>query len=237
MRSRALATLMVCGLLVAAAPAVSAAEPPDRVYEITIHNLTEGQWFTPAAVATHRRSVDLFTVRRATTFKVKEIAENGNLDPMIGLLSTSRGVSNWAVVTSPTDPPPIGPGASVTFELTARPGARFLSWMSMLICTNDGFTGLDAVRLPQRVGTTRTFTTAGYDAGTEVNTEAWKDLVPPCAQLTGFGDQGGTGVSNPGLAEGGVIAMHPGIAGIADLVPDVHGWIDPVALVEVTRTG
>lgn len=237
MRSRILVPLLAAGLLVVAAPTALAARPPDRVYEITIHNLTEGQWFTPVAVATHRRSVDLFSVGRVASFEVKEIAENGNLDPMVALVSTRRGVSDWAVVTSPTGPPPIGPGASVTFELTAGAGARFFSWVSMLICTNDGFTGLDAVRLPQRLGITRSFSTAGYDAGSEVNTEAWEDLVSPCAQLTGFGDQGGTGTSNPGLAEGGVIAMHPGIAGIADLVPEVHGWINPVALVEMTRTG
>ncbi|MDH3303534.1 MAG: hypothetical protein OES24_23765, partial [Acidimicrobiia bacterium] len=58
----------------------------------------------------------------------------------------------------------------------------------------------------------------------------------PCAPLTGFGDQGGTGVTNPGLAEGGVITMHPGIAGGADLDPAVHGWTGPVAMVEITRT-
>jgi hypothetical protein len=64
---------------------------------------------------------------------------------------------------------------------------------------------------------------------------AWADLVPPCAQLTGFGDQGGTGVSNPALFENGVIAHHPGIAGVADLVLAVHGWGDPVASVEIRR--
>lgn len=106
----------------------------------------------------------------------------------------------------------------------------------MLICTNDGFTGLDAVKLPVQVGATATHFTAAYDAGTEVNTEAWSDLVPPCAQLTGFGDQGGSGVSNPALAEGGVIHMHGGIAGTADLTA-LHDWVNPVAEVEITRTG
>jgi hypothetical protein len=42
-------------------------------------------------------------------------------------------------------------------------------------------------------------------------------------------------MSNPALAEGGVITHHPGISGGNDLVPGVHGWTDPVARVTITR--
>jgi hypothetical protein len=45
----------------------------------------------------------------------------------------------------------------------------------------------------------------------------------------------GTGMSNPALAEGGVIHHHLGIEGGADLLPEVHGWTDPVTLVTITR--
>jgi hypothetical protein len=44
-------------------------------------------------------------------------------------------------------------------------------------------------------------------------------------------------MSNPALAEGGVIHHHPGIAGVADLVPAIHGWTDPVAEITVERVG
>lgn len=47
----------------------------------------------------------------------------------------------------------------------------------------------------------------------------------------------GTGMSDPALAEGGVIHHHSGIEGGADLLPSVHGWTDPVTLVTITRTG
>ena len=36
----------------------------------------------------------------------------------------------------------------------------------------------------------------------------------------------GTGVSNPALAEGGVIRRHEGIQGVDDLSPSIHGWTD-----------
>jgi hypothetical protein len=225
-------------LAAAAAAAVATLGSPagaDRVatYEVTVSNLTTGQWLTPPAAATHDREFSLWRVGNSATVATKEIAENGNLDAAVGAFEASPLVFDWKVTPSPQGPPPIAPGASVTFEITAPSNARF-SFASMLICTNDGFTGVDSLRLP-RGRRPVVHALAGYDAGTEINTEAWVDLVPPCAQLTGFGDQGGTGVSNPALFENGVIAHHPGIAGVADLVPAVHGWTDPVASVEIRR--
>lgn len=45
-------------------------------------------------------------------------------------------------------------------------------------------------------------------------------------------------MTNPALAEGGIIHHHPGIqAGVGALDPAVFGWDDPVARVHVTRIG
>ena len=108
----------------------------------------------------------------------------------------------------------------------------------MLICTNDGFTGVDSLRLPKDVGDAVVVRSAGYDAGTERNTEDLADIVPPCQGLVGVtSGEPGTGTSNPALAEGGVIHHHAGIVGGADLVPAVHGWSDPVAEITVERVG
>ncbi len=125
---------------------------------------------------------------------------------------------------------------SVTFEISAELGARRLSWVSMLICTNDGFTGLDSIKLPAHVGDEVTALTAGYDAGTEINTEDFADIVPPCQALVGVSSgEPGTGTSDPALAEGGVIHHHEGIVGGADLVPEVHGWDVDQPVAEVGR--
>lgn len=203
-------------------------------YEITITNLTSAQPFTPPLIATHRAATSMFTVGRPASMGISQIAENGNLAPLEGALSSDRHVSAFTIAFGPTAPPLL-PGQSTTAFLQTDRGALLLSWVSMLVCTNDGFTGSDAIKLPRRVNESVMAYTAGYDAGSEINTEDWADLVPPCAQLTGFGDQGGTGSSNPGLAENGVIRHHPGILGGADLVPGVHGWTDPVAKIVVTR--
>jgi hypothetical protein len=108
----------------------------------------------------------------------------------------------------------------------------------MLICTNDGFTGVDGVKLPNRVGQSVTNYTQGYDAGTEINTEMFEDLVPPCGPLTGQDSMGqGTGMSDPDLAENGVIHHHDGILGVGDLDPAINDWNNPVAKITVERTG
>jgi len=89
----------------------------------------------------------------------------------------------------------------------------------MLICSNDGFTGVDSLALPAEIGDRSSMLTAGYDAGTEINTEDFADFVPPCQGLIGVSSgEPGTGTTNPALAEGGVIHHHLGIAGGGDIV-------------------
>ena len=223
---------------VSARPAsVPAEAAPTETYEITVENLTsQGQPLTPPLVALHRGAANLFTVGKPASFQLKEIAENGNLAPMLGVLEASRHVSSFAVGATPPVPA-LQPGESVTLTLEAEPGSEFISFVSMLICTNDGFTGLDSAHLPNRVGEQWTAYTDAYDAGTEVNTEDFTDLVPPCPGLTGvMTDDSGTDSSDPALAENGVVHHHEGIEGDDDLQTGLHGWTDPVGKVTVERT-
>lgn len=243
MRHRFFAFALAVVAIVFVAPVSSAAaEAPVATYEVTIDNLTAGQPMTPPVVATHRAATGIFTVGQPASFALKEIAENGNLAPMIAQLGADKHVSDSVAAAAPLVPAglPVSAmfGDSVTLTLTASKGAKFLSWVSMLVCTNDGFTGVNSLRLPKDVGDVIVAHTAGYDAGTEVNTEDFADIVAHCQEFVGVtsGDPG-TSTSNPALAEGGVIHHHPGIAGIADLVPAIHGWTDPVAEITVERVG
>jgi hypothetical protein len=197
-------------------------------------------------VATHRRPLHVFQVGSAASFGVKEIAENGNNAPLLAALAGQTHVSaSLETTTGPLVPagkpgagPPFNFGDSVTFEITADQGAKYLSFVAMLICTNDGFTGVDGLRLPQHVGGVVEVSTNGYDAGTEINTQAFVDIVPPCQALINgiIPPVDGTGTSNPALAEGGVIRHHPGIqAMLGNLTLALHGWTDPVATIEIER--
>jgi hypothetical protein len=207
-------------------------------FKVTITNLTDGQPLTPPVAALHRRPVDVFTVGRPASFEVKEIAENGNNAPLLTVLGSSRGVADFAEGAGGPLVPPGTPGdatfdQSVEFELTSAPGTRFLSVVAMLICTNDGFSGADSLPLPRSVGQVTTHLADSYDAGTEANTEDFRDMVPPCQDLIGVTGGPGTGQSDPALAQNSVIQHHPGISGRRDLLPEVHGWTDPVMKIEI----
>lgn len=211
-----------------------------RSYRVTVANLTPSQPFTPPAVAAHRESVEVFAVGDAANTPVQELAENGNLEPLVDLTENTAAIRGAAVGDTPlvpsSDPGDTGFLYFVELQFTADASATALSFVSMLVATNDGFVGFDTVPLPTRVNMSVTYYAQGYDAGTEQNTEEFADLVPEAQELTGEGgpDTDGTAESDPELAEGGVITPHPGITGAGDL-PTEFDWDEPAASVLVER--
>ena len=221
----AIAVVAAVALVTAAASAAPSQQ--DVTYSVTIENLTSGQPFTPPVVAAHSDQIDVFEVGQAASEEVIQIAENGNNDPMVALLGGSDAVFDFA-----TGEGPILPGESATITVQA-PAGSLLSLVFMLICTNDGFSGVDSLALP--ASGSETVDANAYDAGSEMNSEDFADIVPPCQGLIGVSsDDEGTGMSNPALAEGGVIASHPGIQGGTDLTVSDHGWTEPVARITVS---
>jgi hypothetical protein len=214
-----------------------------RQYEVTITNLTTGQPLTPPVVATHHGKHAIFDVGQPASVGVREVAENGNSTPLLASLASGPMIGDFAESTTGPLVPAGLPGdamfdQSATLNVNGEPRHNRLSFISMLICTNDGFTGTDGLKLPGKVGRATTATSAGYDGFTELNTEDYADIVPPCQGLVGdTSGEPGTGVSNPALAESGVISHHAGIQGGSDLKPELHGWTDPVAQIRVERTG
>lgn len=218
-------------------PAGALADGKGATYRVTIYNLTVGQPFTPPVVAVHNERADVFEVGEPAGDGVIAIAENGNNDPLVTALAGSPNVADYATGMAPIvpahDPGATGFDSVATFTLTTRRGAKRLSFVSMLICTNDGFTGIDSVRLPAR---SKTVYARAYETRTEMNTEDFADIVPPCQGLSGVSsDDAGTGQSNFAIAEGGVVIPHPGIVGGNDLQRRVHDWNDPVAKVVIER--
>lgn len=234
---------MLAALLVAVGALVLAPTAPARQYEVKVTNLTSGQPLTPAVAAIHRGKRAIFKVGGLASVGLRELAENGNSAPLLAFLEAdpfNRIASFTETETGPLVPAGT-PGAAmfddkVTFRLRGGKRARRISLASMLICTNDGFTGVESLRLPNKVGKARGKRAMGYDARTEINTEDFADLVPPCQGLIGVSsDDEGTGVSNPELADAGRIRRHRGIQGGADLDPAIHGWRNPVARITVER--
>ena len=219
-------TMAVAAVALVAVAASPAAGQQTVTYNVTIENLTSGQPFTPPVVAAHTSGMDVFNVGQAASAEVQAIAENGNNDPLAALLGGSAAVLDSASGTAPVKP---GESATITVE---APSGSLLSVVFMLICTNDGFSGVDSMTLA--ASGSESVDANAYDAGTETNTEDFADIVPPCQDLIGVSSaDAGTGETDPALAEGGVITAHQGIQGGTDLTVSDHGWTDPVARITV----
>ncbi|MGF1616401.1 MAG: spondin domain-containing protein [Acidimicrobiia bacterium] len=227
--SRTITLAMAAALAVSTLGLTALAEEPleavntERTYRVTVTNLTDGQPMTPFVVATHQSEFSMFARGQSASFGLQQLAENGGVPVLVEELTANSAVADVAVA-APAAGPPVHPGESVSVDVTAHGEARWITLAGMLICTNDGFGGVSNVKLPT---VSKTVYGYAYDAGTEVNTESYADLVPPCDS------SGMTGETNPALAENAAIHRHPGISGIANLDPAIHGWSGPVIMVEI----
>ncbi len=192
-------------------------------YTVTFTNLSSGQPMTPPVVAIHDDAINLFETGAAATAEVQAIAETGNNDPLVALATSLMGAEVSAAGVAGNAP--FGPGATASVTLENGLSTHVLSAVSMVICTNDGFTGLDSVALPTDASPV-TLTAVPYDAGTEVNNldpTYWVAPPAPC---------GNPGTENLREDEGGVIAAHPGQTGVGAF--DFAG-ADNIMQIEITR--
>jgi hypothetical protein len=193
-------------------------------WQVTIENLTPAgpgapgsQPLSPPLFVVHSGRADVWSVGEIASHPVAAIAEDANNGPAESALGQLRGVRD--VFTGAGGPIPSG--ASRMFMVET--GGKFsrLSVVTMLVNTNDAFTGLDSLRLRgDRIVRSR----IAYDAGSEQNNELAAFIPGPCC--------GNPFVRDP---EGELIRRHPGITGFADLDPAVYGWEGPVAKITIER--
>ncbi len=210
---------------------VRAAAAADHIYQITIENLMDGQPLSRPVLATHTHRARFFEVGATASEGIRLIAEEGQTAVAVAELEAQAGV--FHVVGSDVPIHRVGGSgpSSATFEIRARANANRLSMATMLVCTSDGFTGLDGVMLP-RGFRAQTFYAVAYDAGTHENIEETEYLADSCGSIgpVFFPPDG-----NMRAPEQDVIRKHSGIAGGAFLDPAIHGWEDPVIRVTVQR--
>lgn len=213
--------MKITALVMTAALAFSSVAYADdgKAYEVTITNVTAGQTFTPVLAATHSSDIGFFELGQPASAELTALAEGGDIGPLGMLLDSVP----WLVQDTATNGALLGPGESVTIELTG--GSRFnrLSFAAMLIPTHDTFVALDSMPLPNRSATAHAL---AYDAGSETNDELCVNIPGPYC--------GGAPMSPMDDGEGFVHVAN-GIHGIGDLAPEVFDWRNPVATVHVRR--
>ncbi len=232
---RHIATLLLAGGILVSSPLLA------RDINVEITNLTGGAYFTPLLVAAHDRETHLFEVGTEATVNLQAAAEGGNISGLIGDVEAAGGeyVANPAAGL-------LGPGETTDAELDIHGHSTSrLSIIGMLLPTNDGFVGLDAIKIPKKKGI-YTYFLNGYDAGTEANDEIVNGGGAPGvpgipADPGGYNGSGATGVFDAEQnarvhIHKGVVGDQDSLGGNSDLDSRVHRWLNPVARV-VIRVG
>jgi Spondin_N len=201
-----------------------------KTWRVTITNLTpvvsgnpaagSSQPLSPPLAVVHTNNTDVWSVGGFASPDVAAIAEDADNASLTGALAGAAGVRSVETVASA----PIFSGASYSFEVTSRGSENRLTLLSMLVNTNDAFTGLDSLHLSGRGGT---YYTQAYDAGSEANDQLAAHIPGPCC--------GNPFVRNPTSEP---IAHHAGIVdGVGDLSSALWGWSGPAAKIVVERVG
>lgn len=206
--------------------------------DITISNLTHGSHFTPLLVGAHPGTTRLFEVGMPASAHLTEMAEGGAIDNLMTDLN-AVGADSIANPASGL----LGPGQSTSLSVSTNSGNDYLSIVSMVLPSNDGFVGLDSLSVPSQAGT-YTYYLNAYDAGTEVNDEIVNGGGAPGApgipvDPLGMNGENGSGVTN--VENNTRVHIHRGVlgdtdamGGISDLDSRIHRWLNPVARVVVT---
>jgi hypothetical protein len=216
-----------------APPAQAAAE--DAEYRITITNISAAQPLSAPLLVTHLPNYSILVPGTIASDGLRKLAEEGVNDDLATAL---RGHSEVHEVVQGEQPVrrrggggPDAASSSYTFTIHAGPG-DVLSIAAMLGCTNDAFTGVINMQLPDVDAiVVRPFI---FDAGTEANTEKSVDIPDSCADLgaQALSDEDGNGrvpTSEP-------IALHPGLHLRGDLT-SASAWSGPVVQIAVERVG
>ncbi|MDH3588134.1 MAG: spondin domain-containing protein [Gammaproteobacteria bacterium] len=209
---------LLAGLVLATlAGAVNAG---DKFYDVTITNMTRGQSFTPIAVVTHTDEISLFTPGAPAIAEIVDVAESGNVAPLaslaaslpelVGPVATSEGL--------------LGPGETTTIRVGREGRFDQISFVAMLIPTNDTFVAINTVAAPKGKDVLR-LNAIAYDAGSEVNDENCANIPGPVCGGVGLADDDGEGY----------VHVSGGIKGIDSLDPVDYDWRNPVASVTIVR--
>lgn len=208
-------------------------------YEVSITNLTHGIYFTPLLVTAHAGDVHLFQPGEGATPELQAMAEGGDISGLSALL----GGADEDTVENPAGGL-LGPGESVAgIDLnTGSSGNAYLSIVAMMLPTNDGFVGMNALHLPMAAGIYSYYMNA-YDAGTEANDEIINGGGAPGAPgipAAPGGDGGANGTGVTSSETNTTVHVHRGVlgdtdptGGTSDVDATIHRWLNPVAKIVV----
>lgn len=207
-------------------------------FEVSVTNLSANQPFSPIAVIYHKDGYSAWSIGDEASSGLEELAESGMNEAFV-----TEAENHDAHLAAIGDDEFIGPGQTHTISASfANDDADIeLTFATMLVNTNDAFTGLSGWHIGElQVGESLTRLAPIYDAGTEFNSEE-AGTIPGPADSSGIEDRG----FNPEREVSNVVTRHPGVVtqgveGGFDENPDSvldesHRFDAPIAKIVVTR--
>ncbi len=195
-------------------------------YQVIVTNLTYAQPMSPIAVVLHDEG-SFWTIGESASSALETIAESGDNSMILA-------DSNALISQSGTGM--LMPGMSETIELSFDDNQpELFSALTMLVNTNDAFTGINAMSIIDlSVGESISVTTGSYDAGTEKNSETMSTIPGPASG--GFGE--GYNEMRDDLDK---VAMHSGVVTVDDglstsVLTQAHKFDNPTLRIVISRT-
>jgi len=193
----------------------------EGMYEVTITNISHGEFFTPIMVASHKHGVKLFELGKPASSELEIIAESGNSNPLKDSLIATGKVLDVAQAEGA-----LPPGQSITLYVKANKKNTYISVASMLVPSNDAFFAVNGLHIGKAKKAVTVYSPV-YDAGSEINDELCVSIPGPGFVCSGEGMNTETGE--------GFVHIHPGIQGIADLDKAQFDWRNPAAKITIKR--
>lgn len=218
-------SLLTAGLLLGGCGGDSDS-PKTAMYKVTLTNLTYAQPMSPMAVLLHQKSYTLFDIGSTASVSLEQLTEGGDNTTLLDEAGTDSSVKavlggNGLILPGATD--------SVTISGVST---ECISVASMLVNTNDAFTGASCIDISTlQKGTQTSMALAAYDSGSEANSERTGTIPGPAG--------GGEGYSAT-RDDKDFITIHSGVITVDDGLTDstlsvTHRWDNPTAKVTIER--
>ena len=192
-------------------------------YEISVTNLTQAQPMSPIAVMLHDDG-GFWQVGTSASNALEKLAEGGDSSELLDDSIILVGKSGSGVL-------PAGMSETIMLDIQDNIPAK-LSLATMLVNTNDAFTGINALTIENlAVNESISVFTSSYDAGTEKNSELMGTIPGPAAGGEGF---------NSTRDDVDFVAMHAGIVSQDDglmqsVLTQAHRFDNPSLKVTIRR--
>lgn len=203
------------------APEPAPVPVPPAVATITVINLAKGQILTPAVFYTHSpEAPPLFEPGKPASVELASLAETGSTG---GLMNRLRA-EGPTVLSVERLSRFIRPGNSASIDIRFDADHRLVSSASMIEMTNDGFISLVSAEIPCEG--VKTYLLAGWDAGSEANSELCAHVPAPCPTPRRPGTCSVRG-------EERFVHVHGGVHGCGGFPPEIYDWRNPIAKITI----